>query len=134
MEGPDHVLEGEVTVEIRGLGAAPLGIASAVFSSTALAYNLGRIEQAQFPVQPVNLIQLPGVEVYRGALRFTLERQGRHLWSARSFSVRYSFDDRTRFTEDKIVISDSLHASGEARWQATPESSRRAGRWEAPPG
>ena len=133
-EGPDHVLEGEVTVEIRGLGAAPLGIASAVFSSTALAYNLGRIEQAQFPVQPVNLFQLPGIEVYRGTLQFTLERQGRRHWNARSFSVQYSFDDRTRFAEDKIVISDSLHASGEARWQATPESSRRAGRWDSPPG
>ena len=133
-EGPDHVLEGEVTVEIRGLGAAPLGIASAVFSSTAIAYNLGRIEQAQFPVQPVNLFQLPGVEVYHGSLRFTLERRGKRHWSAKEFSVQYSFDDRTRFSEDKVVISDSLHASGEARWRATPENTRRAGRWESPPG
>lgn len=133
-DDPERVLEGEVSVEIRGLGAAPLGIASAVFGSTALAYNLGRLEQSRLALQPVSPIQLPGVEVYRGTLRFTLERQGRHRWSARSFSVHYSFDDRTRFSEDKVVISDSLHASGEARWQATPESTRRAGRWVAPPG
>lgn len=134
IEEPERVLEGEVNVEIRGLGAAPLGIASAVFSSTALAYNLGRIEQTQLSVQPTNVIQLPGVEVYRGSLRFTLERRGKRHWSATEFSVQYSFDDRTRFSEDKVVISDSLHASGDARWRATPESSRKAGRWEAPPG
>jgi len=135
VDEPERLFEGKVSVEIRGPGAAPLGIASAVFASTALAYNLGRLQELELEVEPVNPIQVPGVEVYKGDLQFILEHRGRGRWSAQSFSLLYSLDDRTRFSQDKVVIADQLHAAGNASWRAMKADNRTiGGLWDSPSG
>jgi len=125
-EKPARRLQGEVTVRIRGLGAAPLGIASAVFGSTAMAYNLGRFQAARGAAEPVTPSGFPGEESHFGDLAFELEQQGRHSWRAVSFSLHYQFIDRTSFSEDKVTIHDSLNADGDSRWSH--------GRWPQPAG
>ncbi len=111
---PEPVLEGGVTVEIRGLGAAPLGIASAFLTSSSPGVNLGRL-QRWGPRAAAEPFSLPGSETYRGDLRFTLERRGRRRWLARSLALRYELRDHTSFGGEGVTLTDSLSAGGEAR-------------------
>lgn len=126
--GEEGRLTGHLAVTLRGSGAAPFGIASAIFGSTNLGLNLGRLlqtaeEDGLEALERLTFQQkLPASESYGGILDFELRAMGRNRWELERLKLRYEFADHTRLEYDRASVVDAMTDSGtvsfaDGRWQ-----------------
>jgi len=119
----DAALEGTLSVEMYGAGAAPFGIASTILGGMSTAYNLGQLQQLDF--EPRDLFGAD--ETYFGDLDFTLRPKSSTRWELDELEFRYAFSDQTRLDYDEQArMWDSMGDAGNIGWAN--------GQWTGPSG
>ncbi len=110
---------------MRGLGAAPLGIASGFLTSGGLAWNLARLYQHQMPSSLDLGSAVRGDEVYKVIVDFTLVHSFWGGWELSEMKIRYEFRDKTQVHGKQFLMADDLQDGGVVTW--------RNGHWQGGP-